>query len=201
MTIEDIQISFVGMEPTEPLKKYVVEKIGKHERLWNEATNMEVFLKESINTRGVKSDFRIDINVFLPKSTVRVEQVGPDMYANIDEASDILARRLKRYHDKMAYWEGAVPWKVLEANAVMEETVEDDVSEVDEYTGYVPRISVRKKLDDMRPLEEGEAIERMELLGYDQLLFRNKKTGKVSMIYRRDIGDYGLVEPADNDLG
>ncbi len=196
MTVEDIQISFVGMDPTEALKKYVEEKIEKHEHLWEEATSIEVFLKESINSRGVEHDFRIDINVFLPNSAVRVEVSGPDMYANIDEASDTLARRLKRYIDKRAYWEGATPWKVLEANAQLKGPVEV----VDDYSDYVPSISVRKKIEDMSPLEEGEAIERMELLGYDQLLFRSKKTGKISMLYRRTSGDYGLVEPADNGL-
>lgn len=196
MTVEDIQISFVGMDPTEALKKYVEEKIEKHEHLWEEATSIEVFLKESINSRGVEHDFRIDINVFLPNSAVRVEVSGPDMYTNIDEASDTLARRLKRYIDKRAYWEGATPWKVLEANAQLKGPVEV----VDDYSDYVPSISVRKKIEDMSPLEEGEAIERMELLGYDQLLFRSKKTGKISMLYRRTSGDYGLVEPADNGL-
>lgn len=152
MTVEDIQISFVGMDPTEALKKYVEEKIEKHEHLWEEATSIEVFLKESINSRGVEHDFRIDINVFLPNSAVRVEVSGPDMYANIDEASDTLARRLKRYIDKRAYWEGATPWKVLEANAQLKGPVEV----VDDYSDYVPSISVRKKIEDMSPLEEGK---------------------------------------------
>jgi putative sigma-54 modulation protein len=196
MTIEDIQITFVGMEPTEALKKYVVEKIEKHEHLWEDATSIEVFLKDSANSRGVEHDFRIDINVFLPNSGVRVEVSGPDMYANIDEASDTLARRLKRYIDKRSYWEGATPWKVLEADAQLERAVEM----TQDYSDYVPSISVRKKIKDMSPLEEGEAIEQMELLGYNQLLFRSKKTGKISMIYKRPGGDYGLVEPADNEL-
>jgi putative sigma-54 modulation protein len=49
-------------------------------------------------------------------------------------------------------------------------------------------------------MEEAEAIERMELWGYNQLLFRNKATGKISMVYRREKGDYGLVEPTDTEL-
>lgn len=197
MKLEDIQITFVGMEPTKALKKYVLEKIGKYEHLWKEATGIEVYLKEFVNSRGVKNDFRVDITVNLPNSGVRVEVNGENMYANIDEASDTLARRLKRYSEKKAYWEGVTPWKVLEANAVLESVHEE---EVDRYEDYVPTIAVRKKIEDMSPLEEGEAIERMELLGYNQLLFRNKGTGKISMIYKREQGGYGLVEPADTDI-
>lgn len=196
MTTEEIKITFVGMQPTDAIKKYVIEKIGKHEHLWQEATNLEVFLKEYTNSKGVEHDFRVDINVSLPNSTVRVEVKGQDMYANIDEASDTLARRLKRYSDRRAYWEGATAWKVIEADAINNAPI----NIVDDYSDYVPSISVRKKIEDMSPMEEGEAIERMELLGYSQLLFRNKNTGKISMLYKREGGDYGLVEPADNGL-
>ena len=44
-------------------------------------------------------------------------------------------------------------------------------------------------------MAEAEAIERMELLGYDQFLFLDRSTGKIAMIYRRRRGGYGLVEP------
>jgi len=119
------------------------------------------------------------------------------MYANIDEASDTLARRLKRYTERKTYWEGVTPWKVLEADAHLK-SIADELE--DTYEDYVPTIAVRKKIEDMSPLEEGEAIERMELLGYDQLLFRNKNTGKLSMLYKRVQGGYGLVEPAEMEI-
>ncbi|MGI6423045.1 MAG: ribosome hibernation-promoting factor, HPF/YfiA family [Candidatus Dojkabacteria bacterium] len=196
MLLEDIKITFVGMEPTEAIKQYVLEKIGKYQHLWEEATSIEVFLKEFVNSKGVEHDFRVDINANLPKSLVRVEVRGEDMYANIDEASDILARRLKRYSDMKMYWEGATPWKVLEADTINGKG--DDMLE--DYSDYTPSISVRKVLEDMSPLEEGEAIEKMELGGYNQLLFRSKKTNKISMIYKRESGDYGLVEPADSAI-
>lgn len=191
----DINVSFVGMEPTEALKKFVVEKISKHENLLSDATKIETFLKENQYRKGKDKDFRIDINVSIPNSQVRVEVVGADMYANIDEATDILARRMKRYLDKREQWEGILPWNVLEAEEGIEDMEED--MDVSGYVDYTPKIAVRKKLEDMSPLAEGEAIERMVLSGYDQILFRSKETDKISMIYRRRDGTYGLVEPAD----
>lgn len=197
MNIKDIQISFIGMEPTEALKKYTREKISKYEHLLDEATGMDVLLKQFKSSRGVKDDFRVNFNTVLPKSVVRVEVNGESMYALIDQASDTLARRLKRYQEKKSYWEGVTPWKVIEADANMEEFKEDTEQQ---YSDYTPTIATRKKIDDMSPLEEGEAIERMELLGYDQYLFKNKSTGKYSMLYRRVKGGYGLVEPADSEI-
>jgi putative sigma-54 modulation protein len=192
---EIIKISFVGMKPSDSLKEYVTEKLERRKKLLKEATSIEVFFKENIHRRGVKEDFRVDITVILPNSPIRVEQSGEDMYANIDLAMDTLDRRLKRYRDRRGYLEGVKPWKVLEADAALQALTEEVEGELDDYSDYVPKIAVRKTVKDIGPMEEAEAIERMELLGYDQFLFLNKATGKISMIYRRRRGGYGLVEP------
>ena len=195
MQEQDIKITFVGMEPTDALREYVVDKIMKKENLLTEATSIEVFFKESTYTRGVANNFRVDINVNLPETPVRVEESGENMYANVDKAMDILARRLNRYGDMREHWTGKKPWKVMEAEAALE--VFEDEEDKEDYTEYVPKIATRKTIQDMSPLEEAEAIERMELSGYDQLLFRSKKTDKISMVYKRKQGGYGLVEPAE----
>jgi len=197
MEEKDIQVSFVGMDPTEALKKYVLEKIMKKENLFTDATSIEVFFKEFVHSKGVKHDFRVDINVKLPNTVVRVEESGSDMYANIDKGTDTLFRRLKRYNDKKEYWEGKASWKILEAQEAIRALEEESGVEVDDYSDYIPKIAKRKIVEDMSPIEEGEAIERMELSGYDQYLFRNKSNNKICMLYKRKQGGYGLVEPRE----
>lgn len=197
MEEKDIQISFVGMEPTEALRKYVLEKIMKKSILFSDATSTEVFLKEFTHSKGIEHDFRIDINVKLPNTVVRVEERGSDMYANIDKGTDILFRRLKRYGDKKEYWEGKASWKIMEAEEALKALEDESKEELDNYADYIPKIAKRKVVEDMSPIEEGEAIERMELAGYDQYLFRNKSNNKICMLYKRKQGGYGLVEPKE----
>jgi hypothetical protein len=154
-----------------------------------------------VHNRGVNKDFRVDVNLSVPNSRIHVEEIGEDMYAIIDKASDKLFRRLKRYHDKLQQWEGTVPWRVLEAEEAMRalsEKEEEGDSPVN-YSDYVPEIAVRKTVDNLTPREEAEAIELMELGGFNQYLFRNKE-GKICMVYKRSRGGYGLVEPADSAL-
>jgi putative sigma-54 modulation protein len=198
MLEEKVKISYVGMESSQSLKEYLLEKLEGKKKFLEEATSIDVFFKQSIHSKGVKEDFRLDINVALPNAPIRVEQSGGDMYANIDLAIDTLTRRIKRYRDKRAYWEGTVGWKVVEAEEALKsltEQVEDDLDDYD-YSDYVPGIATRKTIKNLEVLEEGEAIEMMELQGYNQFLFRNKGTDKITMIYKREQGGYGLVEPA-----
>ncbi len=197
MEVKEIQIKFLSLEPTEAVKEYVHKKLAKVENFLERATKGEVIIKERIKSRGVDKDFRVDINIYLPKSTVIVQEEGEDVYALIDKSVDVLTRRLKRYHDKLSQWEGKTPWKVIAAEEAMAEfESEDSVEDYDGYSDYIPKISVHKKIEDMRPLEDAEAIEEMELMGFNQLLFRSKR-GKFCMVYKREDGTYGLVEPAD----
>jgi len=189
-----INVSFVGMEATDALKSYVIEKISKQKELIKMATSLNVTLIEKVRHRGVHRDFKVDVNVALPKTVIRVEEVGDDMYALIDKASDILVRRFRRYLDKIRQWEGHAPWETEECKDLfVDEEVDDDYV----YTNWKPKVAVRKRIGDERPMEEAEAIEMMELRGFNQMLFKNKTTGKYTMVYKRERGGYGLVEPGD----
>ncbi|GEM_PF-229202 len=198
MEINEIQIKFISMDSTEAIKNYVFKKLGKVENFLEKATKGEVVLHEKTQTRGVDEDFRIDININLPGSFVVVQEEGEDLYALIDKAVDVLTRRLKRYHDKLSQWEGKTPWKVIAAEEAMAEYEPED-EEYGNYADYTPQIAVHKKIEDLRPLEDAEAIEKMELMGFDQLLFKSKR-GKYCMVYRRGDGTYGLVEPMEDQL-
>lgn len=189
MKLEDVRFTFLGMDSSEAMKNYALEKLSKREDLLENAISLEVAFKEQVTNRGTKEDFRVDISVDLPETPIRVTERGEDMYANIDFAVDTLVRRLTRYSDRKEHWSGGKSWEVLDAT-------EPEEDHIDDYSDYVPKIAKRKKIEDMSPLEEGEAIERMEMLGYDSYLFRSNKTDKISLVYKRKDGSYGIVEPA-----
>ncbi|HEX8218604.1 MAG TPA: ribosome-associated translation inhibitor RaiA [Chloroflexia bacterium] len=54
---------------------------------------------------------------------------------------------------------------------------------------------VRVKRFRMKPMDPEEAIEHMELLGHNFYVFWNSDQERVGVIYRRNDGDYGLIEP------
>ena len=54
---------------------------------------------------------------------------------------------------------------------------------------------VRIKSYEMRPITVQDAIMDMNMLGHSFYTFLNKETNNVSTVYRRDDGDYGMIEP------
>lgn len=194
MKIEEMIFTFNGMDSTDALKQYASDKIGKHANYLDKALSGKVVMTDNTHNRGVKNDFSLRIKIEVPNSFIIIDERGENMYALIDIASDILGRRFKRYFDKRSQWEGVEPWQMELEEANLSTDIED-YEEPDNYSTYVPKVSERKKLEDLRPMEEAEAIEQMELMGVRQYLFKSKKTGEFAMVYKRELGGYGIVEP------
>ena len=55
---------------------------------------------------------------------------------------------------------------------------------------------VRVKRFSMKPLTVEEAAFQMQLLGHGFFMFLNSETDQHNLHYRRDDGDYGLIQPA-----
>lgn len=54
---------------------------------------------------------------------------------------------------------------------------------------------VRSKSFPVKPLDVEEAILQMNLLGHQFYMFRNMDSGEINVVYRRQDGHYGLLEP------
>ncbi|MNR34737.1 putative sigma-54 modulation protein [compost metagenome] len=55
---------------------------------------------------------------------------------------------------------------------------------------------VRNKRFNLKPMDVEEAILQMNLVGHNFFVFSNMETDTVNVVYKRDDGKYGLIEPA-----
>jgi len=107
---------------------------------------------------------------------LRSEVASDDMYKNIDLALPKLERQISRHFSKLdAKYKrgGATPPAV-------------DVEP--------PHRVVRTKSYDLNPMSAQDALIEIERVEHDFYLFRNSETGKVSVIYKRQDGEYGMIE-------
>jgi len=58
-----------------------------------------------------------------------------------------------------------------------------------------PKRIVKSKHFLVKPMLRDEAISQMDLLGHNFFLFVSAETGKLNVLYRRQDGNYGLIEP------
>jgi putative sigma-54 modulation protein len=80
---------------------------------------------------------------------------------------------------------------------VNEQVYKPDIPELEESAEEkeVEPVIVHKENYRIRPLYQDEAIMEMELSERSFIVFHNAKTEKLSILFRRADGDYGMIEP------
>jgi len=77
------------------------------------------------------------------------------------------------------------------AEAVEEEAAEEEAAEFEDV--FAP-VVIRQETYHGEPLTVEEAIELLRQQRLDYLLFPNKRDGRITLVYERPDGNYGLVE-------
>jgi putative sigma-54 modulation protein len=165
-----------NLDITDAMKSYTETKLGKLERFFDNIIDAKVIMSYN-HTRNV-DPARVEVQVNVPSGVVRAEESGQDTYAAVDKAVDKLERQLKRFKDRLRDKKAQVP--------VPDETVEEEEP---------PQI-VRVKKYVLRPMTPEDAAMEMDALGHDFYMFLNAETNLVSVIYLRQDGHYGMLEPA-----
>lgn len=169
-----------NVEVTDWLRSYVDKKIGKLDRYLPNIDEARVELAVE-KTKSAQDRQVVQVTVRSSGTILRVEEKSADMFASIDAAVDKMHRQIARFKGKQRRRGRPSPGEMPPI----------PVSEAEEEE---PRI-VRTKRFLVNRMEETEAIEQMELLGHDFFIFLNVNTDRLSVVYRRHDGDYGLLEP------
>lgn len=174
------------LEVTPALKSYVEEKLGRITRYFDQVQDAHVVLSvehhHDLGTAQV-----VEVTVRGDGIVLRGEESSADMYASIDVVVEKLRKQIEKFRsrviDKRRIDEARKKNRRMEwAQAALRASPEE------------PRI-VRTKRFAMKPMTAEEAATQMELLGHDFFVFRNSQTLEVNVVYRRDDGHYGLIEP------
>ena len=170
-----INIRGEKMNITEAMKKYAEEKLQKLNKYIedsNEITGTILF-----KVYGPKQ--KIEVTIPLKSCTLRVEEEGQDFYAIIDTSIDKLERQIKKNKTRL----------VNKRNKSKIDFILDFEPEEENENKLIKRKQV-----ELKPMDEEEAILQMELLGHDFYMFKNIETNKMSVVYKRKHGDYGVIE-------
>ncbi|MBN1494541.1 ribosome-associated translation inhibitor RaiA [Candidatus Peregrinibacteria bacterium] len=170
-------------------KDYINEKIenlSKYEqRVADEATLVRVDV-EKRKVRSGDQKITTQITMYVPHAVIRAEVHGINVEETVDLAVDKLKKQIERYKTKKHRRE--------KGGKLMPESTLEAVSQSGVSEEMMEQIVKRKKYKNVEPMREDEAVEQMDLLGHDFFAFVNSDTNLFSVVYRRQDGDYGLIE-------
>jgi len=170
-----------NVEVSEALEAYVEKKIGKLDRYLPSISEGKV----EISREGAKlpeQRFTVQVTLDSKGVLIRAQEKSKDIRTAIDKVADVLSKRVERYKGKL-YDKGRGTSFARQGTTV----------EAGEITAR--RRVVRSKRFLVKPMPVDEAVSQMELLGHDFFLFMDADTERLNLLYRREDGDYGLIEP------
>ncbi|UFJ40029.1 ribosome-associated translation inhibitor RaiA [Brevibacillus humidisoli] len=181
-----MQVRGENIQVTAALRDYVEKKLGRLERYFDNGQVKDV----NVTLRVLRGDGIIEVTIPMTGVIIRAEETHEDMYAAIDLVIEKLERQIRKYktkinrklrHDSTA----KIALRQAESVAVLTDDEEDD----DELN------IVRTKRFDLKPMDAEEAVLQMDMLGHSFFVFQNSVTNEVNVVYRRNDGRYGLIEP------
>lgn len=173
-----MNITVVGRKctPRDSFKERAEKKLAKIDKFFGEEASAKV------TATVEKTSQTVEVTVFNDGMIFRAQAKAQNMNDALDECVDLLVRQIRKNKTKL---EKRIHTGVLDdfAGADVEEEKEFEL--------------VRTKTIPIKPQSVDEAILQMNMLGHKFYMFKNSADDCVAVVYTREDGGYGLIEPAE----
>lgn len=174
----EIQYISKGIEISDAIKNFAEKKLQKIGRL-DEITDVTMVLTKE------KYRFIVDLMIRTKKNTLNIKDESNDIKVSIQQAIAKAQKQMRRKRDKVVNRKRRI--KLESASWSLAQLA--DTSET-----VTPRV-LRENLFDIKLMSIENAVEQLQVLNKEFLIFRDSDNNKISIIYKRKDGNYGLISP------
>jgi putative sigma-54 modulation protein len=188
-----LSVTFRHMEASEAVRQYAREKVEKIKKYFPDP----IFAHVVVGTeRGYQH--AVDVHIQLHNGlAIKGHETTEDMYSSIDLVMAKIERQVRRYKDKIRHHkarEGLSEMSVL-YHVLEQEGRADGVGQpANEQIPIRPAKITKTDKYAAQALHVDEAVMQLDLMHQNFLVFRNHDTGHISVVYRREDGNFGLIE-------
>ena len=143
-------------------------------------------------------EFTCDSSVHLPTGlTAQAHAASNDIYVAFDQAADRIEKQLRRYKRRLKdhHQKRRTPIEMTEAPYYVLRSIDEEEG-AGQLDGYQPAI-IAEMTRPIQRLTVGEAVMQMELAHALFLVFRNDASGRINIVYQRNDGNVGWIDPAN----
>ena len=163
-------------------------------------TNVTKYFNKAIDaavtiSRETAHGFHVEITVHPMRAmVVQAGASGSDAYGAFDGALERIAKQLRRYKRRLKDHHKARPEEEFLAAqhfVLQAEGSDDEVSE-DGSPAIIAEMDT-----EIVTVSVGEAVMRMDLSHSHAQMFRNSASGRLNVVYRREDGNIGWIDPVE----
>ena len=181
-----------NIEITDAIRDYVNQKITKAaSHFENITTGIDVNLSVAKNPRIAASQVA-EVTIYANGATIRAEEASEHLYASIDLVADKISRQLRKYKERNFTKKDRTDLSELGEELDLELL---DYNLADNRSATLPAEVVRTKYFAMSALTIEEAVAQLQLVDHDFYMYRSVETGEINVVYRRNHGGFGMIQP------
>ncbi len=165
------------------VREYAERKLTRLARFLDERSDATVELSIEQH-RSAEHSHIVEVTLVIDGQALRGSASAPTHHVGIDEVVDKIERRAVDYRQKLR-----TPGRGAGNGPDRGGGATD--TDADDRRGQI----VKVKRFDLEPMFEEDAVARMEELGHAFFVFVNAENERIAILYRRDAGGYGLIEP------
>lgn len=182
-----VTITARHLELTKALHDYAEKRVKRVKKYFTNVIDAHIILTLRKYTQIA------EVIIHTPGITINGKEEAGDMYAAIDLVMDNIQRQVKKYKEKLKAKSRL--HRAARRNKIR--SIKEDVTsgwDIDTSIKEQTVISEIKKFD-IKPMSFEEAVTQMKVLKHDQWAFVSRNTGKITFIYKKAKGSYGIIEP------
>jgi putative sigma-54 modulation protein len=131
----------------------------------------------------------VEIVLHAGGNTFRAKEESIDLYSAIDIAVEKMDKQLKKLKEMTKLHRKSK----TEAAEFAAERTKKRLSTTSKQTGK--DLIAEVKSFEVKPMSTAEAIDEMELLGFGFYMYFNEGASQINVVYKKNNGAYGLIEP------
>jgi putative sigma-54 modulation protein len=172
-----------NVEVPERVREYTERKLHRLERLLDDRSDATVEFSNE-HHRSASDAHIAEVTLVIDGQTLRSHAVGISYQAALDSVVDKVERQAVDHKSKPR----------VHARPKQEKDLLRKLADGTAEPGRDRRI-VKTKRFAIEPMFEEDAMAAMEELGHRFFVFVDAETERIAILYARDDGDYGLIEP------
>ena len=141
------------------------------------------FNSEDIDAKVVVRNYpggqKIEVTIPTDDVILRAEVMDHDTLNAIDSVIEKLEGQIRKYKTKLS-------------RRLKDKTTTFDFESIEPVDAE--DVIVKTKTINPKPMDLEEAIMQMELVGHSFFVYKDTETDSISVVYKRQDGDYGLIE-------
>ncbi|HEU4826176.1 MAG TPA: ribosome-associated translation inhibitor RaiA [Dongiaceae bacterium] len=139
--------------------------------------------------------FSAELSVHIGRGIlVHAEESADQAYAAFDLAMDHLAKRMRRYKRRLRDHHRAETQSFRAAQYILAPETDEEAEPTAANGNQAPAV-IAEMQTEIPTLTVGEAVMRLDLSDLKAMMFLNRAHGGLNMVYRRNDGNIGWVDP------